>query len=687
MKRKSNAPGGWSSGSDHNDWYPKNNNKKIILSVSLVFIFLIVAISTTLLIVFLTGNKGPHIEPTIPAPKNLHSINVKEDEIDIEFDKPDDVQISFYDIQVSRTSSFSEMIEDHQIQGEENTYNIFNLEESTNYYIRVFSISDEGLESDYSNILNEKTSSTDVPAPTNLISTNVTENEIDIKFDKATGKGEQNIEHYNIDVSKKSDFIDFEEYKTTNKDTNTYNIINLDSGCDYFIRVYSVGIDDKTSSYSNVLNEQTISIDIPAPTNLISTNVTKSEIDIKFDKSSGSGSEIILYYSIEVSKQSDFSNSDKYKTSSSSDDTYNITGLESNITYYIRVYASGPNDNDSDFSNVINEKTDQEHGDGPNLPDIEPRPDVFPSEWGYGSGKNWNDKIYAPFVDMVSSPQADLNVYKDHMKADYFNLGFVQNLAGATALKPDGTIPWGWGGYGLNEDAPSEQYNILKGKIKDYRDGGGDIALSFGGAGGTPFWNSPLATVDSLEKTYELIVKGMGLSRIDYDIEATGIDYDENIVNAQATKILQDKTGVQVEITLPILQTGLVDPGKTILKNYLDAGVDVERVNVMSMCFGSDIGEPGYADDMLQSMVSLNGQIKDLWKSELGITLTEEQAYNLEGVTPSIGFENKGNPPVSADDWLQVCEFAEEHNLGMLSDWVENRDALEGGYGTTQQSE
>lgn len=429
-------------------------------------------------------------------------------------------------------------------------------------------------------------------------------------------------------------------------------------------------------------------IDPSVPSPHISTkNVTENEIDIDIKISPDSEDTSISYFDIQVSKKENFNKFDEYKTSGVVE-TYNITGLNDDTLYYIRSYSVDENQKGSDYSDVIKATTDRISGDGPSYPDISPRPDVYPSDWGYGSGKKWDDKVYAPFVDIVSTPTPDLSYYNQNMGANYFNLGFVNTLQNATGLSDDGTIPWSWGGWpGLSEDDGIEQYTTIKNSIKDYREKcDGDVTVSFGGAAGIPFWMNDYATVDSLEKTYELLINGMGLSRIDFDIEGQGNILEKNVMNAKALKLAQDKTGVQVDLTLPILQTGLTDRDNKILKAYLDEGIDITEVNVMAMCFNSTMGDPGQFDDVIMSIDALQKQIKENWKNIRGENLTDEEAYHLIGVTPSIGFENMQNEPYSPEDEIIVAKYAEEHEVGMMSDWVENRDALEGEYGRTQTS-
>jgi chitinase len=115
----------------------------------------------------------------------------------------------------------------------------------------------------------------------------------------------------------------------------------------------------------------------------------------------------------------------------------------------------------------------------------------------------------------------------------------------------------GWGGYSvLSEGKNDSQYNGIKQSLKDLRAIGGDAAISFGGAGGTAFWQTS-QDVNVLYNTYLDIVNGYALTRIDLDVEGGAQNKQSNIANAKAVKMLQDTTGVEVTLTVPVLPSGL----------------------------------------------------------------------------------------------------------------------------------
>lgn len=307
------------------------------------------------------------------------------------------------------------------------------------------------------------------------------------------------------------------------------------------------------------------------------------------------------------------------------------------------------------------------------------------SKFGVGQGILWPEQVNAPFVDMVAwvnKPEynnngvADLERISLDTGVKFFNLGFI-NSTGKGVV--DGKLDWGWGGYTVLSEkggANDSQYQGIKQSIKELREIGGDTTISFGGLNGTPFW-SATQDVDVLYNTYLDIVEGYGLTRIDLDIEGGAQNKEHNRANAKAIKKLQEKTGVSIVLTLPVLPSGLTDTQLNVLEVYLAEGVDVEVVNLMTMCYGSGTLLPGenYGTGSLRAVDSTMEQLKTQYKRFANQTLTTEQAYGKIGTTPSIGYEGAGHP-IFTTEWSKlIVDHAIENNLAMTSFWSMNRDA------------
>lgn len=312
--------------------------------------------------------------------------------------------------------------------------------------------------------------------------------------------------------------------------------------------------------------------------------------------------------------------------------------------------------------------------------------------FGVGQGIEWPTQVNAPYVDMVSwitkqgytnNGTVNLKRISEDTGVKFFNLAFIQS----TGKVENNKVKWGWGGFSvLNEDNnDNTQYQGIKQSIKELRDIGGDVVVSFGGVNGEPIW-ATTQDENILYNTYKDIVDGYGLTRIDLDIETHGTQ--GALANAKAIKKIQDETGVDVVLTLPVLPSGLVSDGLNILETYLSQGVDIELVNIMTMCYGSGTLLPSenYGTASVRAIDNTKNQVQQYFKNYANISLTDSEAYKKVGTTSSIGFEGEAHP-IFGTDWTKlVVDHSIEKGLGMTSFWSMNRDAmLETNRGVTSQ--
>lgn len=317
-------------------------------------------------------------------------------------------------------------------------------------------------------------------------------------------------------------------------------------------------------------------------------------------------------------------------------------------------------------------------------------------DFGVGEGIQWPSQVNSPFVDMVSwvtkpgySNNGAINLKKiaEDTGVKFFNLGFIQSPGGIS----DGKINWGWGSHSVLSEKHKDntQYQGIKQSIKDVRDMGGDVTISLGGLNGVTFWEVT-QDVDILFNTYKELVDGYRLTRLDLDIEGIAQNKTYNIANAKAIKKLQDATGVDIVLTLPVLPSGLTSVQLDVLEAYLSQGVDVEVVNIMTMCYGQGTLLPGenYGTGSLRAVDSTKDQLKQYFKKYANIELTDEQAYRKIGTTPSIGFEGAAHPMFTTEWTNLIVEHAIDRGIGMTSMWSMNRDAMvENNQGVSTQYE
>ncbi|CEH32875.1 glycosyl hydrolase family 18 protein [Romboutsia lituseburensis] len=300
------------------------------------------------------------------------------------------------------------------------------------------------------------------------------------------------------------------------------------------------------------------------------------------------------------------------------------------------------------------------------------------SDFGVGQGIQWPSQVNAPFADMTAWNNGDfsnngaLNLKKisQDTGVKFFNLGFIQSTGGVS----NGKVNWGWGGHEVLSErhADNTQYQGIKKSIKDIREIGGDVTISLGGLNGVAPWEVT-QDVNTLYNTYKEIVQGYGLTRIDLDIEGGATNKQHNIANAKAIKKVQDETGVDIVLTLAVMPSGLTSVQLDVLEAYLSQGVDVEVVNIMTMCYGASV--PDYAVGSVQAVDNTMKQVKEYFKKYANRELTDEQAYRKVGMTPSVGFEGSAHPIFDTEDTKIIVDHAIEKEIGMVSMWSINRDS------------
>lgn len=302
------------------------------------------------------------------------------------------------------------------------------------------------------------------------------------------------------------------------------------------------------------------------------------------------------------------------------------------------------------------------------------------------SKSGWPIRLAAPYIDM-SSWVDPTNAYSingapnlEKLQTDsgftYFNLGFIQPDS-TKPLESDGTIRWGWGGYfSLSPNGGnSSQYQGILTSLESLRKKGGDYAISIGGQLGDAPW-VVTQNQSMLEKFYNEVIETYSLKRMDLDIEESNQDYSQNMTNAKAIKAIQDKTDIEITLTIPIMPSGWEQKQINIINAYLDAGVDIKIINSMTMCYGTGVSEnEDYGTASVRAITNSVSQLKTIYSNH-GILLSDDQAYLKTGATFAIGFESNLYPTFTTSMASTIVEDAKKHNYGLVSMWSLGRDAM-----------
>ncbi len=267
----------------------------------------------------------------------------------------------------------------------------------------------------------------------------------------------------------------------------------------------------------------------------------------------------------------------------------------------------------------------------------------------------------------VDNAMADINI-DDYMEETGVNKFIFSFITYDDNGKPS------WGGYDKQYEGMNDKY------IDEIREKGGDIILSFGGANASNVadaTNADLAatnkSAEELAALYESVLKEYDAHIIDFDIEGLLVRDEVSLQKrAEAVAILEDSyesqgLDLEVMVTLPVLETGLTDDGINVLKIFRQNKAVVDTVNIMTMDYGHAVDDMGLA--AIEAGESLKAQLAAVYPE-----YTDEQLYQMIGITPMIGQNDSAGELFTLEDQQQLVDWAQEKDIRLLSFWSTNRD-------------
>ncbi len=329
---------------------------------------------------------------------------------------------------------------------------------------------------------------------------------------------------------------------------------------------------------------------------------------------------------------------------SASGTRHTVAGLQPETAYQFVVRAADAAGNRSASSEPLTVTTAADDGDQPPL----------------AGGPR-----LAPYIDVTLWPPFDLAAARQDSGVDHYSLGFI--VGGGDSCRAS------WGGYyDMEDDFYREQIDAL-------RAAGGDVIASFGGASGRE-----LAQVcgddDALRTQYQAVIDRYGLRHVDFDIEGAALaDSDSVARRNRAIAGLQAAAAdrgasLYVSYTLPVLPPGLTQDGVALLQDAIDAGVRIDRVNIMAMNYGAYYApEPAgnMAEYAIEAARSTHAQLAGLLPQR-----SAAERWAMLAVTPMIGQNDVAAEVFQLQDARQLGDFARAEGLGMLSQWSANRDRV-----------
>lgn len=264
----------------------------------------------------------------------------------------------------------------------------------------------------------------------------------------------------------------------------------------------------------------------------------------------------------------------------------------------------------------------------------------------------WPEQYYAPYI----YPTYTLVTTFEQTGVRYFSLAFILN--GVTDCQAR------WQGA-----AAIDQFFFLN-DLKELREAGGDIIVSFGGWGGDELAMT-CPDLESLTAEYQRVIDTLEITHLDFDIEGDDIDHPESIERrSQAIAALQAANeGLVISFTLPVYPTGLKDSGIALLESAIEHGVTIDVVNIMTMNFGDKFPSGTMGEKTIQAAESLFEQLKMLYPDA-----SEEELWGMIGLTPMIGVNNIVEEVFTLEDAEKVTAFALERGIRSIGMWAMERD-------------
>ncbi len=294
----------------------------------------------------------------------------------------------------------------------------------------------------------------------------------------------------------------------------------------------------------------------------------------------------------------------------------------------------------------------------------------------------WPVHVFAPYVDATLYPFQKLTDVAKSTGQRWFTLAFIVDKTGSGCEASWGTYytlaagPDAWvGGQQLL------MYDDLALLRQLYQ---GDVAVSFGGASGTPL-EVACKDVGSLKTQLAKVVQTLQVQRIDFDIEGIWLTETKpgqsGERRAQAIASLQDDlkkagTPLQVWLTLPVLPSGLAADGLATLAQTLENGAELGGINVMTMDYG-DGAAPAPAGKMgkyaIDAATALQAQLGSAYQ-KIGKSKSQAELWAMVGATPMVGLNDVATETFHIADASELLVFAQQKGLGLLAMWSVNRD-------------
>ncbi|MFJ9148337.1 chitinase [Streptomyces sp. NPDC102270] len=256
---------------------------------------------------------------------------------------------------------------------------------------------------------------------------------------------------------------------------------------------------------------------------------------------------------------------------------------------------------------------------------------------------------YAPYVSADEASDND-----SAGSPSVYNLAFV--IADGSGCTPS------WNGTSAVGDSS------VASRISALKEDGAKVRVSFGGASGKELAET-CSSAAKLAAAYGKALDAAGSSLADFDIEGDALtDSDSVDLRSEAIALLQqERSGLAVSFTLPVMPSGLDDDSVALLQSANDKSVQVSTVNIMTMNYGESYdGDMG--DYAITSAKAAQAQLKEVFGT------SDSTAWRAMALTSMIGTNDVDGETFTLSDAAQLREFAASKEVAWVSMWSTFRD-------------
>ena len=202
--------------------------------------------------------------------------------------------------------------------------------------------------------------------------------------------------------------------------------------------------------------------------------------------------------------------------------------------------------------------------------------------------------------------------------------------------------------------------------IREIRAAGGDVAVSFGGAGGTKL-AATCTSPEALADAYQQVISAYRLRAIDLDAEDTEIAtaaVRQRMVSALII-LRQRDPGLMISITMGAEPDGPDASGRDLIARAAMGRLRVDAWTIMPFDFSARVPDIGQAS--VQAAEALKNDLMSAYHEP------SSAAYRTMGISSVNGRDETGDI-VSVTDFQTMLRYVQAHQLARFAFWSVNRD-------------